>query len=543
MNPPPPSSKATSKSRRFNTLAGGRQAYSQPSSDSIPEPIYPPAHDIKFADLASEGIIDSTLLYTITNDLQFETMTSVQAATVFPLLSDHADVLAQAKTGTGKTIAFLLPAIQNLLNRGPTKPGSMVSALIVSPTRELAMQIGEEAKSLLRNLPEYTVRTVLGGANKAAEEKRLERRCDILVGTPGRLFDHLEAESGILHQRVQQLDTLVLDEADRLLDMGFLSSLKKIIAHLPNKTDHKRQSMLFSATVPKHVQPVARLVLSPEYKYISAIPKGEVNIHQRVSQNLVVVPNFADLAAGVIGAIRQEHESGRKEAFKAIVFVPTARLVDFYAAILKSTPGLPQVSAIHSRLTQPRRTRVTDEFRQARTGILVATDVIARGMDFPWVTNVFQIGIAADKESYVHRLGRTARAGAMGRGTLVLTTHESFFHQRDLAEIEFEKVPADLSAHPEILNIAKELDAKAHGQAYVGWLGFYKQYLKPMGWAPERLVEEANHFAIQGLGASEIPSIRKSIISKMGLKGVPGLVSRPEPVQTSSYGARARQDD
>ncbi|KAI1771064.1 DEAD-domain-containing protein [Hypoxylon cercidicola] len=479
-----------------------------------------------FTELGTENLIHPVLLQTISEDLKFSHMTPVQAATVRPLLKDSSDVLAQAKTGTGKTLAFLLPAIQKMLVRDANRRNS-ISLLVISPTRELAMQIAEEARGLLQRLKQYKICIAIGGTNKTTEERRILQGCDILIGTPGRLYDHLNGDDGRIVGMLQQLDTLVLDEADRLLDMGFLDSLKKIIGCLPNKAATNRQGMLFSATVPEYVSKVAQIALSKDYKYISTIAEGELNTHERVPQHLVVVPTFSDMAAGLLGAIRHELALAGPDAFKVIVFAPSARLVDFYAEILRNTPGLPPVTAIHSRMTQSKRSKITDDFRQVQSCILIATDVIARGMDFPSVTNVFQVGIPSDKESYVHRLGRTGRAGAEGRGTFIITSHEAFFPKWTLKNITFEESPADLSAREDVLRIAERMDPEMHGKVYQGWLGFYKSHLKSLKWDNTRLVQEANTFALKGLGAPEVPTLEKSTVGKMGLKGVQGLVIGP----------------
>jgi ATP-dependent RNA helicase MSS116, mitochondrial len=480
----------------------------------------------RFADLANENLIHPIMLQTITEDLKFDHMMPVQAATLHDLLALRSDCLAQAKTGTGKTIAFLLPAIQTLINRN-RKPGSGISLLVISPTRELAMQIAKEATALLQRLPKYKVCFAIGGTNKDTEEKNILRGCDILIATPGRLYDHL-SDSGI-KDLFRHLDTLVLDEADRLLDMGFMNALKDIIKCLPDKGATNRQGMLFSATIAPHVEKVAHLVLSPNYKFISTIPKGELNTHERVPQHLIVVPTFSDVAAAMVGSIRSELSVVTPPLFKAIIFTPTAAMADFYGAILDALPDLPSISILHSRVSQSRRTRVTNDFRDATSGILVATDVVARGMDFPLVTNVFQVGIPADKESYIHRLGRTARAGAEGRGTFIIAQDELFFSKWTLKEIDFVPVDADLGAKVQIHSIAERFDEDMQAKTYRAWLGYYKNHLKALGWDNTRLVSEGNTYAFEGLGAPEVPKVPKSTVGKMGLKGVKGLVVVPDP--------------
>ncbi|KAJ2994820.1 hypothetical protein NUW58_g1446 [Xylaria curta] len=544
------------RSKGVSTQKSGKQAtihtnaHNEPSSPSAGQtiagscapltiPVSP--DEQKFSDLSEGGLVHPTLLRTIAEDLKFEYMTPVQAATIRPILKERSDILARAKTGTGKTTAFLLPAIQNLVNRN-IKPGSAVSLLVITPTRELALQIAAESKALLQRLPQYQVCTAIGGTNKDAEERRILKGCDILIGTPGRLFDHLGGDSSPVVEKLQQLDTLVLDEADRLLDMGFLPSLKQIVGCLPNRAVKPRQGMLFSATVPEHVQKVSGLVLSKEYKYISTIQKGEISTHERVPQQLVIVPNFSDMAAALLGSLRQEQREVGAETFKAIVFAPTAGLVSFYTEVLQQFPDMPPILQLHSRMTQSKRTSVTEQYRQARSGVMIATDVIARGMDFPAVTNVLQVGIPFDKESYVHRLGRTARAGAEGRGTFIISAHETWFPKWELKGITLNEHPADLTAQDDIKSIAEKMDTQA--KTYQAWLGFYKNYMKRMGWDPVRLVAEANKFAFEGLGATEVPSLEKSSVGKMGLRGVKGLSvikNRPrEQISTNCEGPVGR---
>ncbi|PQE18936.1 DEAD DEAH box helicase protein [Rutstroemia sp. NJR-2017a BVV2] len=490
----------------------------------------------RFTDLAEENLLAPVLIQTITEDLKFDHMMPVQAATLRPLLADRVDCLAQAKTGTGKTIAFLLPAIQTLINRN-RRPEDGVSLLVISPTRELAQQIAKEATQLLQRLPQYKICVAIGGTNKDTEQRRILAGCNILIATPGRLNDHL-GDEGFDYQ-FRNLDTLVLDEADRLLDMGFMNALKDIFRHLPNKEKSNRQGMLFSATIAPHVENVAHLVLSKGYKFISTIPEGEANTHERIPQHLIVVPNFSSVAAAMVGSIRKEMQLNGPETFKAIVFAPTAALVDLYHQILSSIQGLPPVTLLHSRLSQSKRTSTTNEYRAAKNGILIATDVVARGMDFPNVTNVFQVGVPADKESYIHRLGRTGRAGAEGRGTFIIAQPETFFSTWTLKEIDFQEIEPDLSAADEIFNLLQKMGN--HSKTYQAWLGYYKNHNKALKWTNEELVRQGNIFARDGLGAPETPTITKRTVGKMGLKGVPGLVVVPDPPRepNGSRGSKA----
>lgn len=512
-------SRFQSQNAQFATATSSTASTPVPSRVATPPlTIAIPQDTPRFVDLAKDNLVHPTLLNTITNDLKFDHMMPVQAATLHELLANRIDCLAQAKTGTGKTVAFLLPAIQTMINK---KRGSKtgVSLLVISPTRELAMQIAKEATAMLQHFPQYKVSFAIGGTNKDKEEAAILRGCDILIATPGRLVDHFSNEQVI--GKFSNLDTLVLDEADRLLDMGFMPQIKDIISALPDKEMSSRQGMLFSATIAPHVQKVAHLVLSANYKFISTIPEGETNTHERVPQHLIVVPEFSDVAPALVGSLHSEIGLEGKESFKAIIFAPTAKQADFYGEILQKITDLPPVSVLHSRVSQSKRTKVSEDFRISKSAILVATDVVARGLDFPDVTNVFQVGVPADKESYIHRLGRTARAGKEGRGIFIVTQPETFFSTWTLKDITFTSLPSDLSSKAQVLSIAEKLES--HASIYQAWLGYYKNHLKALKWDVNMLVQEGNKFAFEALGAPEVPGIGKSTISKMGLKGVKGL--------------------
>jgi ATP-dependent RNA helicase MSS116 len=522
----------TTKKRQYSTLSRqaqngspapkkpGPSPYSTVSTPPLSTPV--PQDTPRFADLGSQNIIHPTLLQTITQDLKFDHMMPVQAATLHELLQNKIDCLAQARTGTGKTISFLLPAIQNMID-SRRLPGAGISMLVLSPTRELAMQIAKEADSLLQRFPQYRVQFAIGGTNKNTEEKAILGGCEILIATPGRLLDHMSDER--IRYQFRALQTLVLDEADRMLDMGFLPDIKKIIGYLPDKTQVPRQSMLFSATIAGQIQNVAHLILNEGYKFISTIPAGETNTHERVPQFLVIAPTMSDVAPAMMAAIKAEFTAVSPGPFKAIIFAPTAALADFYGHVLANVEGLPTVLVLHSRISQAKRTNTTQTFREASRAICVATDVIARGMDFPGVTHVFQVGVPSEKEAYIHRLGRTARADAEGRGIIILTEQEKFFLYQ-LKDIKFEEFPHQLRYTKEDIEASLDnLDNKA--KIYQAWMGYYKNHLKALRWSTAELVQQANTFALQGLGCPEVPGLQKNTIQKMGLKGVPGLKVLP----------------
>ncbi|KIV88774.1 hypothetical protein PV10_08419 [Exophiala mesophila] len=514
------------KSLHRNNLTDGHSP--TPSSSLPPPSIDVPDTTPRFKELRGLYGIDPAIIDTLTDDLKFDHMMPVQAATLAPLLEGN-DCLAQAKTGTGKTMAFLLPAVKTLLQNRTQR----LSALVLCPTRELALQIADEAKRLLQRFPRVKVATSIGGTNKNTEAQRILNGCDILVATPGRLLDHLSGEQSI---SVDTIQTLVLDEADRMLDMGFLPDMQRILAYIPKGP---RQTMLFSATMDDQIANVTKLFLREGYKYISTIPEGEANTHERVNQYLVTTPSIIEHAPALVSLVRSELATS--DDFKAIVFAPTAAQADFFGHVLASTRGLPPVSILHSRLSQSKRTNITAAFRTSKNAICVATDVIARGMDFPGVSHVFQVGLPPDRESYIHRLGRTARAGAEGCGLLILSQEETvFLNQLKKVRVQKYEKPLDYKVQ-DISQALATLEQETKEKVYRACLGYLKMSARLLRWSSERVVQEANKFALQGLDCPEVPPLEKRLIGKMGLKGVPGLVVVPN-APGSSHG-RPRTGD
>ncbi|EDR06373.1 uncharacterized protein LACBIDRAFT_157553, partial [Laccaria bicolor S238N-H82] len=427
------------------------------------------------------------------------------------------DLLVQAKTGTGKTIAFLLPAIERLL-KAPVNTRRGVSILVLSPTRELALQIQKEAETLLAHHT-FSVQHAIGGTNQTAELKRLiNSPCDILVATPGRLLDHLRSSS--LPDRLSELKTIVYDEADRLLDQGFKPALDAISGFLPPR--HTRQALLFSATVSKEIKAVAAGALRPGYSFVSTLLEDETNTHEHVEQTYIITPqaNFISTAVSII----QQDMLAHPGSSKCMVFFPTARQVGFARELLSQLDGLPPILEIHSRKSQPARIKAADAFKVAKSAVLLSSDVAARGMDFPGVTLVLQVGLPANSDQYIHRLGRTARAGAAGRGILLLSSPEKFFlGTPGMRDIPLTPAPVPPSSIPLSLeNVAREMKE----QAYRAWLGYYNGYSKAMGMSKQELVEAASEYAVEALGWTKgelPPGLEPRAVGMMGLKGVKGL--------------------
>ncbi|OAX37189.1 DEAD-domain-containing protein [Rhizopogon vinicolor AM-OR11-026] len=456
------------------------------------------------------------------------------------------DLLVQAKPGTGKTMAFLLPAIERLVSSRST-PSNVGEILVLAPTWELALQIEEEAKSLLVHHPMYSAQSVIGGTNINTEKTRLSSptaRHGILVATPGRLLDHLT--SGL----TLRPSLLVLDEADRLLDQGFRKDLERIIGFLPEKLGTTRQCMLFSATFDKSIQVIAKLYLDPNYKFISTLHEDEINTHEHVPQSYLITPLEQTLPT-LVSLLK--HLGPRA---KIMLFCTTARGTAVVASVLQQVsaseagPRLPSIHQIHSDMPQSARACASQIFRDALKGMVVTSDVTARGMDFPGVTHIIQLSLPTSPAQYIHRLGRTARAGAGSEGILILMPNEEFF--LELPEIA--SLPLTPYTKPEHVGELKfELKLRVIRQAYEAWLGFYEPWLWCLRWTPVKLVEQGAVWArclgwrgvaesrrgsgtpgigrVQNGGTEDNdkvlswtpPPIAMCSVEKMGLKGTPGL--------------------
>lgn len=320
--------------------------------------------------------------------LNYEDPTPVQVQAIPAALKGN-DLAITAKTGTGKTAAFALP----LIERVPARRGKQPSALIITPTRELAQQI-ENVLFTLSRVSGHRVVSLVGGMPYSKQLTRLRNGVDIVVATPGRLVDMMKRKA----IRLEHVQILVLDEADRMLDMGFLPAMETIIAATPEK----RQTMLFSATMDRKVMSaVQNMVRNPEFIEVSH--KGETA--DKVEQYMVPVAH--KMKAALLQTVLEERGDQR-----VIVFARTKSRSDVCARELCDAGFRAQ--AIHSDLSQRERNRALDNFRKGNTSILVATDVLARGIDVSDVEHVINYDLPDTPDDYIHRIGRTARAGKAG---------------------------------------------------------------------------------------------------------------------------------
>ncbi|WP_448374722.1 DEAD/DEAH box helicase [Fervidobacterium sp.] len=328
--------------------------------------------------------------------------TEIQRLVLPIALKTDRDIIAQAQTGTGKTAAFTIP----ILERIDFKADRSVKALIVTPTRELALQIYEEIKSLKGNR-RIKVATVYGGQSMERQLKDLEKGVDIVVGTPGRLLDHINRKTLDL----SKVQYLVLDEADRMLDMGFLDDVLEIIKQTPES----KRTLLFSATMPKEIVDIARKFMK-EYEHISTV-KQELTTEN--AEQIYFEVDEADKLPLLCRIIDMNPE------FYGIVFCQTKAEVDELSKKL-SDLGY-NADGLHGDYSQYQRERVLDKFRKRQLNILVTTDVAARGIDIEGLTHVINYSVPRDPEYYVHRIGRTGRAGKKGFA-ITFVTRSDYYH-------------------------------------------------------------------------------------------------------------------
>ncbi len=323
---------------------------------------------------------------------KFQIPTPIQADSIPPLLASK-DLLGIAQTGSGKTAAFTLPILQHLAAQQIRPAPFVARALILAPTRELALQIDETVRALSINQRLRTV-VIIGGASRFKQVEAMRRGADIVVGTPGRVCD-------LMQTRELQLGAVthfVLDEADRMLDLGFIKDIRRIVAALPPR----RQSCLFSATMPAEVSSLANSLLRDPIRVEIArkedtTPKIDQFVHhlpQSGKQSLLLSMLHDDALSRVIVFTRTKHGANK------------------VAGVLENA-GI-QVNAIHGNKSQPQREKALREFRTGRARVLVATDIAARGIDVTGISHVINFDLPVEAESYVHRIGRTARAGAAG---------------------------------------------------------------------------------------------------------------------------------
>ncbi len=358
----------------------------------------------KFSDLA----LDPRVLQAV-SDAGYEVPTPIQAQAIPPAL-ERRDVLGIAQTGTGKTASFVLPMI-TLLGQGRAR-ARMPRSLVLAPTRELAAQVAENFDTYAK-YTKLTKALLIGGVSFGEQDKLIDRGVDVLIATPGRLLDHHERGKLLL----TGVEIMVVDEADRMLDMGFIPDIERIFQLTPPK----RQTLFFSATMAPEIERITNAFLKTPVKIEVA---RQATASATIEQALIKFTpsrkdrSFAEKRAVLRALIRQEGEG----CTNAIVFCNRKMDVDVVAKSLKQH-GF-NASPIHGDLDQSVRTRTLDGFRDGSVHLLIASDVAARGLDIPAVSHIFNFDVPSHPEDYIHRIGRTGRAGRMGKSYTIATPHD-----------------------------------------------------------------------------------------------------------------------
>jgi ATP-dependent RNA helicase RhlE len=378
----------------------------------------------KFTDF---GLIEP--IHHALRDMNYEVPTPVQAQAIPPLLAGR-DLLGCAQTGTGKTAAFALPIIQYLAKNPRRRERGDVRALIVTPTRELAAQIHDNLIAYAKYLDVHSV-VIFGGVGQGPQVKNLARGADILVATPGRLLDLI----GQGHIRLRNVEIFVLDEADRMLDMGFIPDVRRILGYLPAK----RQTMFLSATMPPKVVQLAKGMVRDPVR-VDVTP--EKPVVELIEQRLMMV-DMKQKSTVLINILKD------KSVTRALVFTRTKHGANKLVRLL-GRAGIGALG-IHGNKAQTARTKAMDDFKTGRIRVLVATDIAARGIDVEDISHVINHDIPNVAETYVHRIGRTARAGTRGISISLCSPEEREFI-RDIERLIRLQIPV-VSEKPYMANV------------------------------------------------------------------------------------------
>ena len=433
-------------------------------------------------------------------------LTPVQAG-VLPHCLAGQDVLAKAKTGTGKTLAFLVPTVERLLCRAAAETGvDPVRALVISSARELGTQIATQAAKLTASQPaSFTIETIMGGSSITPQRERLDpsllvrSSCvytggvDLMIATPGRLIEHINTTDGF-SARLASCEVLVLDECDQLLDGGFQQDIEAIVAVLPAA----RQTLCFSATVPNKMLAVLGLAMRADFVTIDCVGEAPPSL---IAQTVVVHPLERSLLA-LFACIRREMRV-HPSSYKILAFLPTARQAQFCAAALQEVGC--NALEIHSRRTASERSAASETFREQAQQVLLSSDVSARGVDYPDVSLVLQVGAPASRDVYVQRIGRTGRAGRAGASTLLLCEYETGFLSQleglpiaeagcdGAADAAAEFVSAREAAA--LQEAAAKVPEQVAAQTYRAWVVAMNGQRKALKWSKADLVSHASRYA------------------------------------------------
>lgn len=425
----------------------------------------------------------------------FTTMTAIQNACIPHALAGR-DVLGAARTGSGKTLAFLIPVLEKLYRLG-FNPGDGCGAVVLSPTRELAMQIFQVLKSIGRH-HSFSVGLLIGGKKDFYEEQSQIAATNLIIATPGRLLQHLEQTP---YFDLQVLQILILDEADRILDMGFRHQLLRILDYLPKVENERerRQTLLFSATQTKDVSQLATLSLNkPEY--LGVHDKEKRTTPEGLKQSYVVLPLEHKLNA-VYSFVKTHLKC------KSIIFMAScAQVRHAWELFCSLRPGI-VVMALHGKLPQSKRTQIYFDFLQRPHAVLFATDIAARGLDFKAVDWVVNVDAPEDRDTYIHRVGRTARYKAGGKSLLVLTPEEDkkgyiqYIQGKNASKLPLNRLSINPNKTVVVTKRAASMvasDVNLHRLAKKA----YQSYIRSIYLMPNKAIFDVNDLPLEAYGES-----------------------------------------
>lgn len=404
-------------------------------------------------------------------------MTPVQAACI-PLFLENKDVAAEAVTGSGKTLAFLIPIIERLQKRAEPWKMHEIGAIILTPTRELAIQIEEVLQIFLKHLPQFTSSLLIGGTSVQTDiEKFSKNGGHIIVGTPGRLEDILNRQNSSsvnFANCVKSLEVFVMDEADRLLEIGFEATLNTILSFLPKQ----RRTGLFSATQTNEVENLIRAGMRNPVRICVKEKQTMANVIQKIPSSLTIhylICDHDEKLDQLVQFLRDHKQE------KVMIFFATCVSVDYFSAVLSQILKKHSISAIHGKMRQ-KRNKIFSEFRKKTRGVLVCTDVMARGVDIPEVHWVLQYDPPSSASAFVHRSGRTARIGNVGNCVVFLAPSEDAYiefiamnqkvpmHKYPKAEIETSVLPK--------LKLVSQKDRAIYEKSMRAFVSFVQFYAK-----------------------------------------------------------------
>ena len=542
--------------RVFSSIPSRRQT----AAAEIAESAHPAQQFTTFQELADAGLVAPKVIDTIVQRMNIHTMTDIQRLTINEGL-DGTDIIAQARTGTGKTLAFLMPIVQRILRDPKLEEKSRFSraspddirAIIISPTRELAEQIAVEANKIVQGTA-VKVQTAVGGTQKSYHLRKMNQEgCHILVGTPGRIKDILS--DGYSNVTLNNIETFVLDEADRLLDIGFAPDIAEIQTFMPNRQTHPRQTMMFSATVPREVVSLVRQTLRPDFKFIRTVDPDEAPTHERIPQKVVFMRGLSNQMPVLLELALQANERYRADPennlpFKAIVYFGSTTEVALASQVFNNlrdpaagrfAPGPLDptiVVEMHGKLDQRKRTANSQRFRLATSAIMFSSDVTARGMDFPNVSHVIQVGLPKNSDDYVHRIGRTGRAGKGGEGWLILADDERSTYRQKMghsgikisesdelhtAQLDMSQ-PAQLPAH--VARVMQLVETGIKSVPYGMKADVYRSLLGVLGQTgrgKQQVIDQMNDVAKYGWGLEKPPGLNASLVEKLGFSRCRGI--------------------